>query len=214
MLEQFGLNIDPQVFQPSALLSGQDMQETGSDSDSNTTTNSVVDAAIPLSKSPSTFAPLASLPNHVDQRQLMLALSQLNQFNQEMRNVGSLNTTNQLAANFVHSKTVTTIDALGDDKEEKQSRTSPTIKRPLEDNENLMRLFTNKKRRMNGIFGNQTVDEKWKRDMLEVCCLNRLFCKTNAFATQMNDTFSFKRLFCYPKNRLLLGTPISILLYF
>lgn len=169
MLEQFGINIDPQVFQSSALLSGQDLQETGSDSDSNTTTNSVVDANIPLSKSPSTFAPLASLSNHIDQRQqLMLALSQLNQFNQDMRS--PLNVSNQLAANFMQSKTVS-IDTLNtnDDKEEKPSRTSPTIKRPLEENENLMRLFTTKKRRMNGIFGSQTVDEKWKREMLEVC---------------------------------------------
>ncbi|KAI6190221.1 hypothetical protein M3Y97_00093200 [Aphelenchoides bicaudatus] len=170
MLEQFGINIDPQVFQQSALLSGQDIQETGSDSDSNTTTNSVVDANIPLSKSPPSFPQLASLSSHLDQRQLMIALSQLNQFNQDMRNNGPLNSTlnSQLAANFM-SKPVT-IDTLNtsEDKEEKQNRISPTIKRPFEENENLMRLFTSKKRRMNGIFGNQTVDDKWKRDMLEL----------------------------------------------
>lgn len=163
MLEHFGLTIDPQVFQPASLLNGHDTQEAGSasDSDSNTTTTnpSIVDTTLPLSKSPPSFAPLASLP--MDPRHLMLALSQLNHFNQELRH-------NQSASNLTHTKTamVDQLPSAGDDKE-KQSLISPTIKRPLEDNENLMKMFT-KKKRMNGIFGNQNIDEKWRREMFEV----------------------------------------------
>lgn len=74
MLEKFG--IDPQVFQPGSLLNGHDNQtfEAGSpsDSDSNTTANpSFVDNIVPLSKSPPSFGPLASLSTQMDPRQVL-----------------------------------------------------------------------------------------------------------------------------------------------
>lgn len=108
----------------------------------------------------------------------------LTQFNQELRNVDVLNTlaTNQLSSSFVHSKTVASPPATThelNDKEKQCPRSPPTIKRPpQEDNENLMRMFSPKKKRMNGIFGNQNVDDKWKREMLEV---NSSFCLSNLY---------------------------------
>lgn len=175
MLEQFGI-IDPQVFQPVSLLNGQENHQTfeaGSPSDSsesNTTTNpSLIDNTVPLSKSPPAFGSFASLPTQIDPRQLMFALTQFN----ELRNSGTLNSlsNNQLSNGFVSSKGVTldsTSNTTSLDSNEKQ-QTSPTIKRQLEENDNLMKMFSVKKRRMNGIFGNVNMDEKWKREMLEVC---------------------------------------------
>jgi hypothetical protein len=175
MLEQFGI-LDPQVFQPAALLNSQDNQtfEAGSpsDSDSNTTTNpSLIDNPPQLSKSPSSFGPLS---NQIDPRQLMFALSQ---FNQELRNASVLNslTNNQLGANFIKAAGIDSSPTAESNEKEKQNQTSPTIKRQLEDNENMMRMFSVKKRKINGIFGNPNLnlDEKWRRQMLEVI----LICK-------------------------------------
>ena len=164
MLEQFGI-IDPQVFQSVSLLNVQDTQtfeaNSPSDSDStNTTANpSLNDTANMLSKSPPSFGPLAALSNQMDPRQLMFALSQ---FNQELRNVTSLN------ASVGQSKDNESM--VNEEKEKQQLQTSPPIKRPLEDGENLMKMFTVKKKKSNGIFGNQQQngDERWKREMLEV----------------------------------------------